>query len=87
MEFGVVELPARGLGPVLEDYEDEERERAEEAERERLAAEQAQQLQQQQQSQGLAPIRSRVAEFISSRVHLPVLTEVATRTSAVGVAS
>ena len=73
LEFGVAALPARGLAPVLEAYAAEERARAEAEAAERARVDQA------LPSPGLAPVRSRIAEFVSSRVHLPVLTEVASR--------
>ena len=73
LEFGVAALPARGLAPVLDAYAAEERAREAEEAAERARVEQA------LPSPGLAPVRSRIAEFVSSRVHLPVLTEVASR--------
>ena len=73
MELGVIELPARGLGATLEEAEAEER-ALREAEEERTRAALAP-----PQPSPLYLVRSRAAEFISSRVHLPVLTEVASR--------
>ena len=72
MELGVIELGARGLGPVLRAYEaelEEERRRAE-AEARRRAEEERARL------APLTPVRSRLASLLGSRVTLPALTEV-----------